>query len=134
MKANEVRIGNYLEIEATPARIKTFVLSMANQGLSLYLVSLATEHSAPKVYPFDQCLPIKLNAEWLADFGFSLAGGTWSNADLALFEDSYEYRFIFNTSRVKVLYVHQLQNLYYALFSEELKLDNGSIFKNEPKQ
>ena len=72
--------------------------------------------------------PIPLTEEWLKDLGF-VAG------NLPVFEGYVKIRFMFNSPPLvldidnhrmplhHVKYVHQLQNLYYALTSEELKIN-----------
>ena len=96
MEEKELRIGNYVNIEDT-------ILSIDLQEL-YYNLSLMT--------------PIPLTEEWLLKFGFEKA-----------YETCYQYKdFILNDKfimmdidiTVQLKYVHQLQNLYFALTGEEL--------------
>ncbi len=114
MKANELRIGNWCynnkDIQVTSHQVQLF-----NEGI------------------YD-LLPIPLTEEWLVKFGFDKV----PNSDMVRFfelgtfhlyseyynGDYFElsnYYFIKGSSK-QIKYVHQLQNLYYALTQTELKL------------
>jgi hypothetical protein len=71
--------------------------------------------------------PIQLNAEWLIKFGFQPTGTSWllstdnyKDFDVQLLEESY----FLNSDGLPFSngfsYVHQLQNLYYAITNQEL--------------
>lgn len=108
MKANELRIGNWVfngqNIQVTPKQIEWF-----SEG----------------VYDL---LPIELTEEWLLKFGFS----KWKNKNnfskgsfivYTLSKKGFHYGR--KSLRVELKYVHQLQNLYFALTGEELKIKNN---------
>ena len=78
--------------------------------------------------------PIPLTEEWLLKFGFKtgvIAGQRYMKDELYEVEDGYIYVIDSNESKigewdyteVEIKYVHQLQNLYFALCGEELKKD-----------
>ena len=120
MKSNELRIGNWVfngqNIQVTPKQIEWF-----NEG----------------VYDL---LPIELTEEWLFRFGFyqrdiQLRSGIYVNAfeNDTLFihveiSDKKQYHVAIDSNRITeylpntIRFVHQLQNLYFALTGEELKL------------
>ena len=128
MKATEVRIGNYIEVEGDHARLKTLVMGMPNKGLKIEYAGLAPKEAPNRIYPYDRCSPITLTADWLEAFDFIYNNGTWNYHDLILSEKDGGFNFAFNFKNIQVLYVHQLQNVYYVLFDEELKLNYNAIF------
>ena len=70
-----------------------------------------------------QAKPIPLTEEWLVKFGFykdKLEVGLYHFNDLEIFLPNY---FTWKTQFIdNIKYVHQLQNLYFALTNEELIL------------
>ena len=86
---------------------------------------------------FKQIAPIPLTEEWLVKFGFELNGEDYiipnfifeirkklkSHSDVfVLFHDSNDMDEIMES--VEISHIHQLQNLYFALTNEELKIKN----------
>ena len=66
--------------------------------------------------------PIRLTEELLIKFGFEKYSGGYSSKDSVI-----ELTFDFlvwkpNVKRLRILYVHQLQNLYFAITGEELAI------------
>ena len=103
MKANELRIGNFYD----------------NNGF----VSVVSPNTIEEVWNAERSWvkPIPLTEEWLLKFGF------------VIHEDGYitcpngrqwilhlDNEFEFEALNIIVIYVHQLQNLYFALTGEEL--------------
>lgn len=109
MKANEFRIGNYVFLKSK---------SKIYQILSGQEIDTGTDSE-----DFD---PIPLTEEWLVKFGFkNKEKGNFSfneNMDLRIFGDEADYNGIW-VSRIQ--YVHQLQNLFFALTGEELEMHEG---------
>ena len=123
MKTNELRIGNLYD----------------NNG-NYFVVTPSTIES---VFESERvwCKPIKLTEEWLVKFGFKRIDHTYSMNDGSM---NYRYElngndphwclyfnnrnFAFNESKLNYIhlfhnkYVHQLQNLYFALTGEELNI------------
>jgi len=108
MKASELRIGNLIED------------GMNNNGqANVEILRLMDEH--PK-HPYR---PIPLTEEWLLRFGFNnevyTNGGflKWQKGEFKLLD-----RRLPNTQyhepKASIDFVHQLQNLYFALTGEEL--------------
>ena len=79
---------------------------------------------------------VKTTEEWLLKFGFkkdsvrdyNICTNAHGNAFLTAFSDDYETVYFYQNYVIstdysaKVKYVHQLQNLYFALTQEELKI------------
>jgi len=136
MKANELRIGNWIE--------RLF----EGESTGIEECSIRTIWDAFKfeteagIHKF-QFQPIPLTEEWLLKFGFE----KWGRDDLPRtlsysigwikifpsnsFCDFMGYGFIYykpdhekstESARVNIQNLHQLQNLYFALTGEELKL------------
>jgi len=119
MKAEELRIGNYvfgLNMEEPVRRI--------NDSIEYNYKTEKYELDAIDILCFE---PILLTEEWLLKFGFYI--DSFKNYELGninihrltfkldIFEDD-----AWHTIPVKMKYVHQLQNLYFTLTGEELKL------------
>jgi hypothetical protein len=120
MKAEELRIGNWIryagqEIELTRQKFK----------LSVFTLGLDELHE-----------PIRLTEEWFVKFGFKPLNGHefsfWLDEweCLSLYAEPYPKSFAIGLSRGlkdiwstgKIQYVHQLQNLYFALTGTELTI------------
>ena len=121
---NELRIGNLVECFGTREIIAIKKHKIKVQHESKYgnfiiewcpITSLSLE-------------PIPLTEEWLLKLGFSEIGGCnekdFTNGDYNIFINSIgEVNFLFFREGdwyQKISYVHQLQNLYFALTGSEL--------------
>jgi hypothetical protein len=107
MEANELRIGNWVR----------WNYEESSEG-NVYPVEYGYELDDIKNNP-NIVKPIPLTEEWLIKFGFDEQNktelGFWNNGDAIYFSFGSEYD-------VKLEYVHQLQNLYFALKGEELTI------------
>lgn len=114
MKTNELRIGNLVYVtdnltnlifkEITPINIHN-------------LMHLTGWDKSPIDIEFE---PIPLTEEWLVKFGFKPLVKDWQIKGLIL--HTRKRGFVVNKKIPIVKYVHQLQNLYFALTGEELTL------------
>lgn len=129
MKANELRLGNYIYRNGLME-----VRVISKSGVKVY--DHVNKMFHPTYFSLDENIqPIQLTEEWLLKFGF--------------IEDSYSYvmgvhqqifsglmKFNFNerlncwefsigsyNDLTRIQYVHQLQNLYFALTGEELIIE-----------
>jgi hypothetical protein len=110
MKATELRIGNLVNENGEVIKIRQETLCDFANG---YVV-------------FE---PIPLTEEWLLKFGFKKPAHTWCGDVFHLTEwDKYPINWCVAMNKnnaviiEKLKYVHQLQNLYFALTGEELKI------------
>ena len=118
MKTTELRIGNYV------------MDSPVNGDDVLDVQAIYTNliiHEERHVYN-DELRPIPLTEEWLLRFGFKHSGNGFfihakSLIELANIGDEYFHSGIKGVSLINVHFVHQLQNLYFALVGEELQLN-----------
>ena len=121
IKANELRIGNKVDYYGNIVTIN--YINDTDVGFSDYV---------PFDYPlFDDINPIPITEEWLLRVGFKNDDdgynlGLDNVLVIEFIEDYAQLATIeggFSTG-IDIHYIHQLQNLYYALTGEELKYDN----------
>ena len=117
MKPNELRIGNY-------------VLEQVYERGDISWLEIQIEY----IDHDDNCeyiKPIELTEQWLTDFGFekrpvSVKGSEFARIDMggmAINNYGNKYWFIVTLGGDKIAaveYIHQLQNLYFALTGKEL--------------
>ena len=127
MKANELRIGNLVEATLTKDvyEIDLYALRVIEDGN--YQNSYDTETTVFK--------PISLTEEWLLKFGFIRHHNDYSNGIIYIKNVPNNTEFEWGVypnelgsgiqieNRILLHYVHQLQNLYFALTGEELTLN-----------
>lgn len=120
MTANELRIGNI--VKYTSLFNKNSIKNKTISGVDI---------SDCQIYSEDyQAVP--LTEEWLVKFGFSWkymddpTGKHWLLGGARfLFEyDESPNRFYNGPLGIEIKYVHQLQNLYFALTGKELEISN----------
>jgi hypothetical protein len=127
MKASELRITNYLKDQK--GRLCEIYELRHDEGVKARAIE----------GPFTSlpCEPIPLTEEWLLNFGFEQDYNCFVKStgqlDLIIFSSDTlvakandlkpgEFYFCFHKIIVMIKYVHQLQNLYFALTGEELIL------------
>lgn len=111
MEATELRIGNYIEF-------------CASDSWSLHTVVPKDLH-VMHVFdndPSESYRPIPLTDEWLEKFGFKNWGDKYTFGLKTVNIHSRKRGFVLRKSFPIIKYVHQLQNLYFALTGEELTL------------
>jgi hypothetical protein len=114
MKENELRIGNLVYFNG-----------------NLEKIDLDSFHGIATYDCFDSYNPIQLTIEWLIKFGFEHELNQYENHFVnpdnswLIFEfDTDEKKWYCSNGRTiaNLEYVHQLQNLYFALTGEELTI------------
>ncbi len=133
MKANELRIGNLVINKKINKQDKScWVTGFLTDNLWVkyrytdqYLNESENEVPASLKYDVE---PIPLTEEWLIKFGFepfvldySMSLRAEGVTDFVYIKGNKGLR-IFNNRVVNIEYVHQLQNLYFALTGTELEL------------
>ena len=140
MKANELRIGNYVNYYFPPFDIFEENHQIESGGDIQVCIN----------YP-DAMESIPLTEEWLLKFGF--IGKTDSMGDRRYYVDCYQHEIMYifengdfyggylNDNMVMnsegvcgIKHVHQLQNLFYALMGEELSLHKQSLNATDKAQ
>lgn len=138
MKAEELRIGNYVEDHSEDGgvvQVKEIGHLLDKKPVSIGFIIPSGGYSQTSLEENDgfdeleedkmiQAIP--LTEEWLLKFGFTVnANDIWfDKGDLSVLNDGTSVAFrncdnYFNIG-AKCKHVHQLQNLYFALTGEEL--------------
>jgi hypothetical protein len=120
MKTTDLRIGNLVLSKGVPVQIEEIMWETVRYCFG--------------EFPIDYVEPIPLTEEWLLKFGFyettkehyvsglytlNKPDGFYINKETMCYCD-IDYEGTTN-DRIKIQYVHQLQNLYFALTGKELK-------------
>jgi len=150
MKAQELRIGNFVEI-LTTTRDTMIPLPTGKYGeinrVSLdkvqikYVFETNTEKHVVFNRSYNTIKPIPLTEEWLVKFGFYKRYGSYIWIKILAGDDTdypITLQFTNNHTAMQICrsgigtqcapcsYVHQLQNLYFALTGEELTIKRNS--------
>ena len=124
MKASELRIGNLVKQSGNIVTVESLERSNNDWDRTNGLRTL-------------DCKPIPLTEEWLLKFGYSVtdentAGKIYHIAEIGKFLNDDimlvlyikgDFKNCIFRKREQVKYVHQLQNLYFALTGEELTIE-----------
>lgn len=113
MEANELRIGNLIQYNEGG---KCKVIGIHEFGVDVEFIEETT------YIEFDQFSPIPITEEWLLKFGFELKNWGIKVWYLKGFEIDHNFYLKGIDWGVRFKYVHQLQNIYFALVGEELEL------------
>jgi len=117
MDSKELRVGNLLigfrpEAQKEPVEFK--VISIEPEGVNNPVMG----------YLWDEIKPIPLTEDWLIKFGLSwlVRGERYRIINDIQIELERKFVLIETTIIARCQYVHQLQNLYFALTGEELTI------------
>jgi len=131
MKATELRIGNLIQLnkkwfEKNPGLSKTEkIISVDSIGFDYLL----PENYKINGYNIGNLEPITLTEEWLLRFGFERNDNykikEFVRGDMIIYTYNKVNKEVYYgiCVEVKIKYIHQLQNLYFALTGRELKTD-----------
>ena len=125
MEANELRIGNHaIATDCGGGEFQTVVNGLVKLGDNNVVASDAQAFICTGFIP--------LTEEWLVKFGFKIKDGRAMIGELEA--PFYDYKldlftnsdvnniYCYKDFRKQIKYVHQLQNLYFALTGEELTI------------
>lgn len=123
MKANELRLGNLVHAKLASGKGRTVVHKITGYNIANLSDGLTSS------FVFE---PIPLTEEWLLKFGFDpkdnrdISGYVKNNLVVEWLFDRWTgrlyYDFKTSVQIIKLEYVHQLQNLFYALTGQELTI------------
>lgn len=116
MEAKELRLGNYLNY-----RDKERILIVSNLG-SFRFETVC--HNTGIIYGSDDASEyngIPLTEEWLLKFGFEKKTSSFVIYPVSIKKQTKD-AFFYTPASLHLEYVHQLQNLYFALTGEELSI------------
>jgi len=107
MEIKQLRIGNYVDL---------------SEGFSVHNDILTV--SIKNIGWYNEFKPIPLTEEWLIKFGFEILNKNAIYNYLLLYWNikDEEYDFVREGKATTIKYIHQLQNLYFALTEEELTI------------
>lgn len=127
MKANELRIGNLIYANGLVFR----VIRIDEDGMEAAPLDLDEWKNSPEQWKND-FKPIPLTEEWLVKFGFewSIFHQAYHKTGFlfdvnARYDGGYYLHGCRNSASIimpEILFVHQLQNLYFALTGTELEI------------
>jgi hypothetical protein len=124
MEQNELRIGNYLEMNTNPC----IVVELLRFGAKRFKYVNGTEIFTDT---HKELRPIKLTEQWLLKFGFEKTETKYYYEKQLLFEVHFRNGHLvicrnglIDSMFISIKSVHQLQNLYFALTGEELIFTN----------
>ena len=120
--ARELRIGNFVNTHRHDyAPSLEVVKSIDELGINYSSIHGHDGVFSDPINDDFTVVPIPLTEGWLLEFGINeiikLDIGIWNNGDAI-------YLMYGNERSVSLKYVHQLQNLYFALTGEELKTES----------
>jgi len=127
MKANELRIGNYVHFPSISdikfSEVET-IIKLLDGCMCVFLKNV------DDVFMVEEITPIPLTAEWFTNFGFTTDDVEWNKDDFRIGIYKSGFRCIpFNRTMsllysldIDIKYVNQLQNLYFTLTGEELTM------------
>ena len=113
LKANELRIGNWVLIDELPIKLteSNFFIYLQEDGDFM-----------------TRCEGIPITPKILVQFGFKRTPtGDFYLSNFKLNTGHHEFRYGDARSTTKVEYVHHLQNLFFALYYKELNLVKGPL-------
>lgn len=138
IKANELRIGNYVGIGGdavlvTGLKPHDFACTINDHDGFEIIFTEKTPVQNDWVNDNDQFYGIEITKKWLLGFCFQVPRKKnddlicYEKGNFRVIEDNGEFlitncKSLPNCPYIPLLYVHQLQNLYFALTGEELTL------------
>ena len=124
VQINEIRYKNYFETvkHGSIIQISGFRTYSTDKPLVRY-----ENHGGE--YGLDQIKPIKLTEEWLLKAGYKKQNGYgYSNYNIygTILKNETGFEFHYYGIIIRLDFVHQLQNLFFSLYCEDL------VFSTEP--
>lgn len=127
IQANELRLGNLLNSDKDTHSHTRKVSGIGHENHIVYLDSIHNRISSERI-DIGHLKPIPLTEEWLLKFGFKNNGQniydlpSWVPYLRERKRKNQKWYQVFNVADCNIEYVHQLQNLYFALTGEELEV------------
>lgn len=115
MKSNEVRVGNFILFSGVQTRVIPADFATQCRGIN-----------SSEMPNFN---PIELTEEWLKKAGYKKQNGYgYSNYNVygTILKNETGFEFHYYGIIIRLDFVHQLQNLFFSLYGEDL------VFSTEP--
>ena len=122
MKASELRIGNIVKIGWQNLECKIQEIKEKSVRVLYYRDDVKREHSS--IIEIERLIPTELTEDFVIDLGLKpveIENGEWYYQDNKFLLNK-NYSGFYYSRNLDVKYVHQLQNLYFALTGEELTI------------
>lgn len=137
MKVNELRIGNYIKYNGTHEELG-YISEIQSHLYPLNQNKIGINERIDIYYSIEKLKPIKITKEWLLKFGFSESNldedNSWLNLKYRFLNFSSDESVFFNKvylsiNKMDIIcnYVHELQNLYFALTGKELYYESKKV-------
>ena len=126
MKSNELRIGNLVETDFSEGNIKT-VVEIKHKMASVKYIRTDTNEPHQSMVDYERLVPIKLTEEWLKKAGYKKQNGYgYSNYNVygTILKNDNGFEFHYYGIIIRLDFVHQLQNLFFSLYGEDLVFCN----------
>ena len=120
MEAKELRITNLVKYKGFECAVTA--IDLVDIRISRFKDEKKQSSVISIVNVYDDLKPIPLTEEWLLKFGFDNLGAYgWGISYFHIrFRNIHKFYFPIENRIVRIEYVHQLQNLYFALTGKEL--------------
>lgn len=121
MKANELRIGNYVTEVTRSKNINGYQTWTKIWHIDTYQERVMLNNGRWSI--FNDIDPTPLTEQWLLDFGFTQYGDWCSKSYISISIKYNKTTYMIDGMEDYIKhceYVHQIQNLYFALTGEEL--------------
>ena len=119
IKGKHLRIGNLVFFNGNHNEIGVVSEIIKNDLTKVSPYKIGINHRIDIYYEIDKLKPIPLTEEWLAKLGYDLISENHYGI-LGHLIWKIEGRFYCDKNGMQLKYVHQLQNLYFALTGSEL--------------
>jgi hypothetical protein len=125
MEARELRINNLIEVEGNIIEVGIIKEKFISWNVAKYPENKVWN---PFIPTNDiRINPIPLTEEWLLKFGFLKLGEGYEFWESSVFNiefirNHWHFCYTSNVLCTHIKYLHQLQNLYFALVGEELTI------------
>ena len=122
MKANELRVGNFIYHNICGEKQVLKIINITDYAVNLDI----SNGEVSDQIDFDEIEPIILTEELIIECGLIKRGNEYSLGDFIgeIFYDGFNYTAGEGCIMGEpILYLHQLQNIYFALTNEELNIN-----------
>jgi hypothetical protein len=125
MTAQELRIGNYISNPSTEICVVSEIQRVLKNGKYEYVIGFDSKGLAYVLNDAqgnEVTKPIPLTEKWLNKCVFKFKELGYENLSVSYGTTSKEIHFVIGSYYVRLNYVHELQNLYFALTKQELTI------------
>ena len=127
METSELRLGNWIELRYDSAPVRYIEVNGINVG-SVYNKTTLVPSVNPSINTMRDLYsrylyPIRLTDEIIQKCGFEIRNNGEKTYYNPLMELDHDFNLMNYESNIRIRFVHQLQNLYFALTNQELEVN-----------